>query len=151
MLPLTSTERETATCHHCGSTYYREVSIVGRSKHFCDLGCKAAWTRKRARGRWKQTPAGKAQDLLRRTFRRGSPDGEAVRPEDIFDRDSWKCQMCHKRVHPSGSGLAIRDATLDHILPVSRGGKHVPSNLQTACRSCNSRKHANIKGQYRLF
>lgn len=36
-----------------------------------------------------------------------------------------------------------REATaLDHVFPVSRGGKSRPSNLVPACKPCNSRKHA---------
>lgn len=32
------------------------------------------------------------------------------------------------------------DLTRDHIVPVSQGGGNHPDNLQTLCRSCNSRK-----------
>jgi 5-methylcytosine-specific restriction endonuclease McrA len=31
-------------------------------------------------------------------------------------------------------------ATLDHIVPLSRGGLHIPANLAPACHSCNSSK-----------
>jgi len=32
------------------------------------------------------------------------------------------------------------DVTLDHVVPVSRGGRNDPSNLYTCCRGCNVRR-----------
>jgi 5-methylcytosine-specific restriction endonuclease McrA len=29
---------------------------------------------------------------------------------------------------------------VDHIMPMNKGGKTVPENLQILCRSCNARK-----------
>jgi 5-methylcytosine-specific restriction endonuclease McrA len=34
------------------------------------------------------------------------------------------------------------DPTLDHLMPVSRGGEHSYRNVGTAHRGCNSRKGA---------
>lgn len=34
-------------------------------------------------------------------------------------------------------------ATIDHIVPVSRGGKHTADNLAAVCFSCNRAKHAS--------
>ena len=56
--------------------------------------------------------------------------------EQIARRDNYTCQMCGKYM-PDGVGLHI-----DHIIPVAKGGKTVPSNLQVLCSKCNGRKGA---------
>jgi 5-methylcytosine-specific restriction endonuclease McrA len=37
---------------------------------------------------------------------------------------------------------ATENITIDHIVPLSRGGRHEPENLAAACRSCNCSKGA---------
>lgn len=54
----------------------------------------------------------------------------------VYERDGYKCVRCGATDHLS----------LDHIWPWSLGGKDEESNLQTLCRSCNSRKGANPNG-----
>lgn len=54
--------------------------------------------------------------------------------ERIMRRDNYTCQKCGKYM-PDGVGLQI-----DHITPVSKGGKTVESNLQVLCSKCNGRK-----------
>lgn len=52
----------------------------------------------------------------------------------ITRRDNYTCKICGKYM-PDGVGLHI-----DHIKPVSKGGKTVPSNLQVLCSKCNGSK-----------
>ena len=47
------------------------------------------------------------------------------------------CAYCKKKF-----STAI-PSTIDHVIPLSKGGLHTISNLVLACRSCNSRKHNN--------
>ena len=58
--------------------------------------------------------------------------------QNVFLRDGYECQYCGKMVNR-------RTATLDHVLPISHGGKSVWENCTTACGSCNSRKGNNYK------
>lgn len=50
----------------------------------------------------------------------------------VFKRDGYCCRSC-------GSD---EDLTADHMHPEARGGETILENLQTLCRTCNSRKGA---------
>lgn len=52
---------------------------------------------------------------------------------NVYLRDSYKCQYC-------GSDVTDSTGTLDHVLPISKGGKSNWLNLATACKPCNWRK-----------
>lgn len=54
--------------------------------------------------------------------------------DEIAKRDNYTCQRCGKYM-PDGVGLHI-----DHIIPLSKGGKSVYSNLQVLCSKCNGKK-----------
>jgi len=58
----------------------------------------------------------------------------------IFQRDSGICQICGLPVHPVKGIDDNWDGTIDHIVPLSVGGKHSYSNCQLAHRICNSVK-----------
>ncbi|MGO1946914.1 HNH endonuclease [Brachybacterium alimentarium] len=57
----------------------------------------------------------------------------------IHERDRWTCTYCGRSVSktPPREGLL---ATVDHILPRSRGGESSWLNLVCACKECNNRK-----------
>lgn len=54
--------------------------------------------------------------------------------KQIINRDNYTCQRCGKYM-PDEVGLHV-----DHIIPISKGGKTVPSNLQVLCSKCNGNK-----------
>ena len=52
---------------------------------------------------------------------------------NVFLRDSFACQYC-------GDGFPAHDLTFDHMVPRSKGGNTVWTNVITACSGCNLRK-----------
>lgn len=50
--------------------------------------------------------------------------------EQIKKNYNYLCAYCHKS----------RTLTQDHVIPLSKGGQHIASNIVPSCRSCNSRK-----------
>lgn len=52
----------------------------------------------------------------------------------VYARDNYACVHCGTN----------KDLTIDHIYPESKGGTKVFENLQTLCRSCNSRKGTKV-------
>jgi|HubBroStandDraft_6_1064221.scaffolds.fasta_scaffold210091_2 hypothetical protein len=58
-----------------------------------------------------------------------------VRPSraSLLLRDNAECQYC-------GTAVSGRDATIDHVVPASKGGRRTWENLCIACARCNHRK-----------
>jgi hypothetical protein len=52
---------------------------------------------------------------------------------NVFKRDKFQCQYCGKK-------LSEKSATLDHIIPKSKGGQDSWDNTVCCCMNCNSRK-----------
>lgn len=53
--------------------------------------------------------------------------------KNVFARDDHRCQYCLRR-------FPVKELTLDHVLPRSRGGRDSWSNIVSACSGCNRRK-----------
>ncbi len=52
---------------------------------------------------------------------------------ELFRRDARLCLYCGREFNEYG-------LTRDHVIPLSRGGRDVWSNVVSACKSCNTRK-----------
>lgn len=67
---------------------------------------------------------------------------QRVARKPVFDRDRWICQLCQEPVNPALKFPNPGSASLDHIIPLKRGGLHALSNVQLAHLGCNSKKGA---------
>lgn len=121
-------------CHGCGVS----VELTGEhaaGKQFCD-DCKvyAAADRNRRKS----------------SKRRGAGSGDYSKME-IGERDGWRCHLCGDRVDRRLSGNDSDGPTIDHLIPVSVGGRDVRENVALAHRRCNTARGARGEVQLRLL
>ena len=57
----------------------------------------------------------------------------------IYERDGYRCRSCYRQTN---------DLEIDHIFPISKGGKSEFSNLQTLCHSCNASKSNRVEADF---
>jgi len=69
---------------------------------------------------------------------------ESINEKEVYLRDSWKCQICHKREHKTLKYPNPICASLDHIIPLSKGGTHTYKNVQLAHFGCNASKGPRV-------
>lgn len=92
------------------------------------LAIKRAWKRR--------NPQDKRDYKHRRKARlRGAGAVDVFAKREIYERDGWLCGIC-------GEHVAEADASVDHIVPVSKGGAHTRDNVRTSHIACN-RKRGN--------
>ncbi len=135
-------------CATCGAS-----TPQARSK-FCSRACFGAarrvaepkWThpariaeRRAHHAAWRRAHPERivnAQVVRRRGFKYGAglSDGEWER----IKADAGYCCLCCRKAEPD-----IK-LTVDHIVPISKGGAHEPANIQPLCHSCNSKKRTTV-------
>jgi hypothetical protein len=70
---------------------------------------------------------------------------------EVYRRDQGRCGLCRRRVNRTLRWPNKLAASLDHIVPLSLGGRDEPSNIQLAHLGCNMTKQAKPCGsQMRL-
>lgn len=117
-------------CRWCGTSFVKE-----RSSQYCSRLCAARYRSMMARPR-------------RVAIRTAS---ERISFGDIVKRDNGQCGICGKRVSLSVKWPSPKSASIDHIVPLSKGGEHKAANVQLAHYGCNSSKRATDRGSQLLI
>ena len=128
-------------CGQCGELF----TARDARPHYCSSACayrasKPAVCRKcgAVREKWHEVCADcrrasvLANRRVSRHVRRARMKGattEPIDPHAIYERDGWRCGICHRKVNPSLTYPNPRSASLDHIVPLARGGEHLRSNV----------------------
>lgn len=130
----------------------QSVFVVSQNKggpRYCDnddcrLGRLRARTSLEARRKYRKRRRDKfGRGWRSRCLKLGVPYGR-VSVTQVFERDGWSCQICGQATPKHLRGAPADNApTLDHKVPLSRGGGHTYSNVWCACRRCNCK----IKGR----
>lgn len=80
---------------------------------------------------------------LLRYFRQGRRAPPLSRG-NILARDNFTCQYCAKELPP-------KEATLDHVVPRSQGGRTTWENIVCCCAACNRKKGGRTPKEARMM
>jgi len=122
------------TCEKCGEIFYSQYP----QKKYCSDKCKK---RKHAQDYRKEH---KREHKYRERCRKyGVYYDASVTRDKVIARDHGVCQICGVKCDETDKGwgsFGERYPTVDHIIPLSKGGTHTWDNVQCACAICNSYK-----------
>lgn len=63
----------------------------------------------------------------------------------------WKRRIAAGRCHYCGGQVGSRGLTMDHIVPLIRGGRSGRGNVVPACKECNNRKKSLLPVEWEEY
>lgn len=117
-------------CKVCLSLF-AQTRTNGRDALHCSVACRSADPDRNARARRYQHE--------RRAIVRGA-DSERIDSRQVYEEDGWVCGICSEAVDGDLQWPAPKSPSLDHVIPLARGGHHRRDNVQLAHLDCNLRK-----------
>jgi len=129
-------------CKECGEVVETKYGDRGRNT-FCSRACCKSWGKKHA------NKESRANSRHIRRARLHNCQYERVNRKAVYARDGFICQICHLPVDMNLKHPDLMSPTLDHIVPLAKGGAHTFNNCQLAHMICNSTKRdllLNIMG-----
>lgn len=128
------------------AAYHAEHGDWSTRRYTEDAGKKAERSRRRnaEKPMRQRYPAQFAAKDARRRMRVAEATVEKFDPRDVSERDGWVCQLCQERVDPELAYPDPLSKSLDHIVPISKGGAHSFANGQLAHLRCNIVKRDRV-------
>ena len=133
----------------CGKVFCTRNGKAKTCSKKCATRSVAAWTRRK----YANDPEYRARNLALAHARKASKLGlgnSTILLTYLIERDGNQCRIpgCKfktRTIAPLGS-KSPRKASIDHIVPLSRGGKHEIANVQLAHDRCNRSKNNRGSG-----
>ncbi|MCW7504661.1 HNH endonuclease [Leptospira paudalimensis] len=76
---------------------------------------------------------------------------ERKKAKDLKNTAWWKNKRASGICHYCGKKFKVEDLTMDHLIPLIRGGKSVKANLVPACKECNFKKKHSLPFEKEFF
>ena len=67
---------------------------------------------------------------------------ERAKARDLRATDWWRAQLAKGVCHYCHQNVGAENLTMDHVIPVARGGKSMRGNCVPCCKECNNSKKA---------
>lgn len=137
-------------CVSCKAEYWKRTPPNPEGYVYCCERCNRMVVRRRMAGasvvcmacskgvdREMRNESKRRREYLKRSNTK--IEGKRFKREDILKRDGMTCRLCGCGVIKTKESVP-NQATVDHIIPLAKGGPHTLENCQCACRACNVAK-----------
>lgn len=121
----------TVRCRECGEPF--QIVYGEKRRAFCSTTCSRRFHK-----------------FNRRAWQKCNGQRQKVHRWIVFERCGGKCGVCGKAVNLALEYPHPMSASMDHIVPLARGGSHTYDNIQLAHLRCNLQKSDTGAGQLRL-
>lgn len=125
-------------CPECGARFRSS----NPSQLYCSEGC-----RKRARWKRREKSLGSHGSHVKRAKRYGVEYDRSITLNKLIKRDGMTCYICGKACTKDDKrwGMFGPDyPTIDHVIPLCKGGTHTWDNVRVACGECNDAKGGSL-------
>jgi 5-methylcytosine-specific restriction endonuclease McrA len=76
---------------------------------------------------------------------------ERARARELRQTAWWRRRIATGRCHYCRREVGAKALTLDHLVPLVRGGRSVRANMVPACKDCNSKKQSLLAWEWQAY
>ena len=76
---------------------------------------------------------------------------ERAKARELRQSQWWKNKRGEGRCHYCRARLPAKSLTMDHVVPIIRGGKTTKSNVVACCKPCNDKKKYMLPLEWREY
>ena len=76
---------------------------------------------------------------------------ERRKARELRDSQWWKRRLARGVCHYCNRQFPPKELTMDHIVPISRGGKSSKGNVVTCCKECNNAKKQLLPMEWEAY
>lgn len=130
-------DKKLYVCKQCGKEFHRRKRNEDQCL-FCSRKCASEFLLAHLVNVYPENGSSDAKRRYR-IRKNGNPDF-SINLRLLYERDKGICAICGESVDMTVDPLSDEYGSIDHIVPLAKGGKHRWDNVQLAHRICNSRK-----------
>ena len=115
-------------CKECGKHFSTHI----KDRKYCSKTCSNRY-------QWR-----KAYTVRRTMIKKNGKIDHCISLEKLYKRDKGICHICTDKVNMNLNTNDNMYGSIDHVIPLAKGGTHTWDNVKLAHRICNSIKGAEV-------
>ncbi|HEY5576220.1 MAG TPA: HNH endonuclease [Clostridiaceae bacterium] len=122
-----------AICEHCGKEF---VGKNKRPNRFCSRKCFCQHLGFEDKNMPKYKSVVSDMQHIKKA-KKFHVEYEHMDPLDLYEKDNWKCAICGEKIDKNLYYPNPMSASIDHIIPFTKGGTHTKGNVRATHLRCN--------------